>query len=315
MATDALTLPFHRRLKLYLDERFPLSTHAVVVFAFFFSNYFLAERLVHPGNAVLGWRAIAGMVAVLLSFFLLRIFDEFKDYSRDVIAHPDRVVSRGIMPLSELRLMGWGVVGVLGLCNAFLGWQVFATYLLVITFALLMFKEFFVGEWLNRHIVLYALSHQVFTPLLCLYVYSIAAFQAGGTWHAVFWLQLAMGAGTGLGWEMSRKVRMPEDEHPQIDTYSKHFGPMGASTMAYAVLVSGAVCASFAGIQAGFPGYAFGLLGLGWIVATVGFVRFWLKPTPKGAKGLDNWAAVLMLLCYIAIAVGAVAGRGIHFTF
>ncbi len=313
MATDAVALPFPKRLKLYLDERFPLTTHLVVVFAFFFSNYFLAERLLHTGPATLGPRALAGMVAVLLTFFLLRIFDEFKDYDRDVIAHPDRIVSRGIMPLAELRTMGWVVVGILAACNLFLGWQVFATYLAVITFALLMYKEFFVGEWLSKHVMLYALTHQVITPLLCLFVYAIAAFQASGAWHAPFWLQLAMGAGTGLGWEMSRKVRMPDDEHPQIDTYSKHFGPMVASMMAFAILVSGAACASYAGLLAGFPAYAFGLLGLGLLVATVGFVRFWLKPTSKGAKGLDNWAAVLMLLCYIAIAVGSVGSDGVRF--
>lgn len=315
MATDALTLPFSKRLKLYLDERFPLATHVVVVFAFFFSNYFLAERLLHPGPASLGPRVIAGMLVVLLTFFLLRIFDEFKDYARDVVAHPERVVSRGIMPLSELKRMGWGVVAVLAAFNAFLGWQALAAYVFVIGFALLMFKEFFVGEWLNRHILTYAITHQGITPLLCAYVYVVALAPQGGAWHEVFWLQLLMGAGTGLGWEISRKVRMPEDEHPQIETYSKRYGPMGASAIAFLSLSVGAGSAVAAGLQTGFPIFAFGLLGLGWLVAAFGFGKFWTKPTPKGAIGLDNWAAVLMLLCYIAIAVGAVADRGARFVF
>lgn len=315
MATDALRLPFAKRLMLYLDERFPLTTHLVVIFAFFSSNYFLAERLIHPGPALVGPRVLAGMLVVLLTFFLLRIFDEFKDYAKDVVAHPDRLVSRGVMPLDQLRTMGWVVVGLMGLCNLYLGWQVFLVYLSVIGFALLMFREFFVGEWLNARIMLYALTHQGITPLLCLYVYAIALFQTTGAWHETFFLQLLMGAGTGLGWEISRKVRMPQDEHPQIETYSKRYGPFGASAIAYLSLSIGAGAALYGGILAGFPVYAFGLLGLGWLVMTVGFARFWVKPTSRGAIGLDNWAAVLMLLCYIAVAVGAVADRGVRFVF
>jgi 4-hydroxybenzoate polyprenyltransferase len=315
MATDAPVLPFPTRLKLYLDERFPLTTHLVVVCAFFLSNFLLAERLSHPGAAHFGWRAVAGMAAVLLTFFLLRVFDEFKDYARDVIAHPDRVVSRGIMPLSELKVMGWTVAGALLLLNLPMGVPTIASYLLVITYALLMYREFFVGEWLNKHIVLYALTHQVITPLLCVYVFMLSATQVGAGWSALFWLQLGMGAGTGLGWEMARKVRMPEDEQPMADTYSKHFGPALAALMAFSSLVFGALCALALGLSVGFGPIAYGLLGLGMLVTAFGFVKFWLKPSAKGAKGLDNWAAVLMLLCYVAIAVGGAAGRGISFTF
>lgn len=315
MATNTLELSFPKRLKMYLDERFPLATHLVVVCAFFFCNHFLAERLIQPGPITLGWRAIAGMIVVLLSFFLLRILDEFKDYARDVIAHPNRIVSRGIMPLSELRVVGWVVVGALLLLNLPMGVTTIASYLLVIIYALLMYKEFFVGEWLNKHIMLYALTHQVITPLLCVYVFMLSATQVGAGWHPLFWLQLGMGAGTGLGWEMSRKIRMPVDEQPLADTYSKHFGPHGAALMAFSSLLFGAGCALALGLQVGFGPVAYGLLGLGMLITSFGFVKFWLEPTPKGAKGLDNWAAVLMLLCYVAIAVGAAAGRGISFVF
>ncbi|MNY62818.1 hypothetical protein D3C86_1996980 [compost metagenome] len=99
------------------------------------------------------------------------------------------------------------------------------------------------------------------------------------------------------------------------DTYSKHFGPAGAALMAFASLAFGAGCALFLGREVGFGPVAYGLLGLGMLVSTFGFVNFWRKPTPKGAKGLDNWAAVLMLLCYVAIAIGSAAGRGIGFAF
>lgn len=315
MVTNAQTLRFPQRLKLYLDERFPLVTHGVVVSTFVLANYFLAERLLHQGPAQFGWSAVASLFVVLLTFFLLRIFDEFKDYHKDVVAHPDRLVSRGVMPLDELKTMGWTVTLVLASLTLLQGPRVFATYLFVITFAFLMFKEFFVGEWLGKHLFVYAVSHQVITPLLCLYVYSIAAFQSTGAWHETFALQLLMGAGTGLGWELARKIRMPEDEQPLVDTYSRDLGPFRSSALAFLILQAGALSAAAIGLQLAFPAYALALLGLGMGVATVGFVRFWLKPTAKGAKGLDDWAAVLMLLSYIAIACGAIAPRGIHFTF
>jgi 4-hydroxybenzoate polyprenyltransferase len=184
-----------------------------------------------------------------------------------------------------------------------------------------MFKEFFVAEWLNRHLVVYALTHQLITPLLCLYVYTLVAVPTAGGWHSLFWLQLAMGAGTGLGWEMSRKIRMPEEEHAQVDTYSKIFGYKGGSLLAFAVLMTGAICAVAVGALLSLPPspplspYAFGVYALGIILTQVGFVRFWRKPTAKGARKLGDWAAVTMLASYIAIALASLAGQGVRLTF
>lgn len=315
MVTDATRLPFSRRLKLYLDERFPLSTHVVVVCSFFFSNFFLAERLVHPGPATFGWRPLAGMITVLLSFFLLRIFDEFKDYETDVQAHPERIVSRGIMPLSELRIMGWSVFGLLVLLNLGMGPVALFGYLLVAAFSFLMFREFFVRDWLKRHLFTYAVTHQGITPLLCFYVYLLSLVSSAFHWHASLGWQFGMAAGTGLAWELSRKIRTAEEEQPLIETYSKELGASKASILAYGILLSGVACALALGWTQGFPSHFYAILGLSVFVTSVGFVRFWTKPTPKGARRLSDWAAVTMLLCYIAIAVGAAAGRGIALTF
>ncbi len=315
MATQSVDLPFAKRFKLYLDERFPLATHLVVVIAFFFSSYLLSERLLRPRETLLGMPAIAGMITVLFALFFLRILDEFKDYAKDVVAHPDRIVSRGIMPLSELKIVGAVVIAVMLLVNALVGLPAVAACLIVIAFAMVMFKEFFVAEWLNRHLIVYALTHQLITPLLCLYVYSLVAIPTGGGWNAMFWLQLGMGVGTGLGWEMSRKIRMPEEEHDQIDTYSKHFGPSGASVLAFAILGAGATCAGALGVFLDFPPYAFGILLVGVILMQVGFALFWRKPTAKGARRLGDWAAVTMLSSYLAIALGSLAGQGIRLNF
>lgn len=314
MVKDATRLPFLQRLKLYLDERFPLSTHVVVVCAFFFSNFFLAERLVHPGSAVFGWRPLAGMITVLLSFFLLRIFDEFKDYETDVQAHPERIVSRGIMPLSELRIMGWTVFGLMVLLNLGMGPFALFGYLLVAGFSFLMFREFFVRAWLKRHLFTYAVTHQGITPLLCFYVY-LLSLSAGFQWHGSLWLQFGMAAGTGLAWELSRKIRTADEEQPLIETYSRDLGALKASLLASGILLVGVAFALALGWLAAFPGYFYGTLGLGVLVTSVGFGRFWTAPTPKGARGLSDWAAVTMLLCYVAIAVGAVSGRGIALSF
>jgi len=315
MATHAVNLPFLKRFKLYLDERFPLATHLVVVIAFFFSSYLLAERLLRPGETVFGMAALAGSVTVLFALFFLRVLDEFKDYEKDLVGHPDRVVSRGIMPLSELKTIGIVVVAVMLGLNAAVGLHAVAACLLVIGFSLLMFKEFFVGDWLNKHLVIYALTHQLITPLICLYVYTLVAFPTGGGWNPLFWLQLAMGAGTGLGWEMARKIRFPEEEHEQVDTYSKHFGYEGASALAFTILMAGALCALVLCLLLRVPFYVYGLFVLGLTLTEVGFVRFWRNPTAKGARKLGDWAAVMMLTSYLTVTLGALAGQTVRLGF
>lgn len=315
MATQTVKLPFLKRFKLYLDERFPLATHLVVVIAFFFSSYLLAERLLRPGEARFGMPAVAGMVTVLFALFFLRVLDEFKDYEKDLVGHPERIVSQGIMPLSELKIIGWTVVGVMLAVNALVGWHALAACLVVIGFSLLMFKEFFVGEWLNKNLIIYALTHQLITPLICLYVYTLVAFPTQGGWNPWFLLQLAMGASTGLGWEISRKIRFPEEEHPQVDTYSKIFGYQGASVLAFGILALGLLSVTPLAIALGFPPYAFWILMTGALATQVGFALFWNRPTAKGARKLGDWAAVTMLTCYLAVAIGALAGQSFHLDF
>ncbi|MNR81150.1 prenyltransferase [compost metagenome] len=315
MAIDSPALPFPKRFKLYLDERFPLATHLVVVIAFFFSSYFLAERLLRPGESLFGIPVIAGSVTVLFSLFFLRVLDEFKDYEKDLVGHPDRIVSRGIMPLSELKVVGIVVVGAMLALNALVGLHAVAACLVVIGFALLMYKEFFIGEWLSKHLVIYAVTHQLITPLICLYVYTLVAFPTAGGWNALFWLQLAMGAGTGLGWEISRKIRFPEEEHDQVDTYSKNVGYEAASALAFTILMAGAMCALALALMLRFPPYVFGLFVLGLTLTDIGFVRFWRKPTAKGARKLGDWAAVMMLTSYLTVTLGALAGQAVRLGF
>lgn len=313
MATEALTWSFPRRLQLYLDERFPLATHLIVLASFFSCNFFLAELLLGHRPAVFGWAAIAVMLTVLLSLFLLRIFDEFKDYELDLVANPDRVVSRGIMPLAELKIMGWTVAALMLAMNALLGVRTMVGYLLVLGFSLLMSRNFFMEDFLKGKTLFTAITHQLITPLLCAYVY-IACMTATGYDHAFDW-QLAMGALTGLGWEMSRKIRLPEDEQPEIETYSKRLGMIPGSIAAFLVLVAGAGCAMALGFQVGFPWYAPALLGLGVAGTLAGFFMFWQGPTAKKAKRLSDFAAITMLLSYIAIAVGAGALTGVRLGF
>lgn len=315
MATEALAWPFHRRLKLYLDERFPLATHLVVLVAFFSCNFLLANHLIGR-QPTFDVRAVAVMLTVLLSLFLLRIFDEFKDYELDLVANPDRVVSRGIMPLGELKIMGWAVVVLMLGMNAALGPRALAGYLLVVGFSLAMSRDFFLKPFLKGKTLTTAITHQVITPLLCLYVYIVVAAPSGAGYDDVFNWQLAMGALTGLGWEMSRKIRLPADEQPEIETYSKRLGMIPGSIAAYVVLAAGAACAAAVGLEIGFPLYAQAILAVGALATLAGFAMFWRKPDAKKAKRLSDWAAITMLLSYIAIAVGTAVitpGVSIHF--
>ena len=163
--------PFARRFVAYLGERFPLPAYTVLIGALVAGAVATAEGA--AGGAAplaVGWRHLGAFATALLLFFHLRVFDEFKDFAADQLAHPERLLSRGVI---TLRALGWAGVVVLALqlgINVGLGLWALAWWGAAVAFSVLMRFEFFVGDWLRRHLVAYALLHNPIVAWLMLYV-------------------------------------------------------------------------------------------------------------------------------------------------
>ena len=132
-------------------ERFPLANG--VFFALLYVLTLVVGRSVRPGPITLSVRDLPGLVALWLFFLWLRILDEHKDFDNDRIAHPDRVLQRGLVTLGDLRLIGAAALVIqLGISlwidggvGPVTGW-----WLLSLIWSLLMAEEFFVRGWLRR---------------------------------------------------------------------------------------------------------------------------------------------------------------------
>lgn len=229
--TEDASRSFTGRWWTYQRERFPLLGHGPVILAFSASAVAYSALLRQPlDGPAAAPPPIAFLVAfaVCLGLFLqLRIADEHKDFAEDLAHRPYRPVQRGLVSLRELRVLFILIaVGQLGL--AMLLSPILAGLLLVTwTYLALMSKEFFLGEALRARPILYLASHMLIMPLIDLFAtgcdWTIAPSERPGAAAGLAWF-LATSYGNGLAVELGRKIRVPADEEPGVETYSALWG-------------------------------------------------------------------------------------------
>lgn len=308
MATVGATVqasdPLPRRVRAYFAERFPLLAHGILILSYYSSNQFLAQVLAHPDRPIhYGPHSLMGGLAVFCVFLHLRVFDEHKDYAEDCVHHPDRLLSRGVITLRELRILGAAAIACELLMATLRGPAAVVGTLLVLGFSLLMLREFFVAEWLKRHFLLYTLSHMLIMPLLALMVYSFTTKRLPWTAPPLFVLYAFVGFFVTLNWEISRKIRAPQDERQGLDSYSKIFGPMGAAAMVLAVRVIDTGMVAVVGWHLGLSVWFYGVLAALFLVCLTGFVQFRAHPSAKTAKRLESYAGFYIVAFDITLAV------------
>ena len=306
--------PFHRRLWAYLEERFPLGRQGLLIVSYVSSNSFLAETLTAPTERMhYTLASLAGAVTVLCLFFHLRVFDEHKDYADDCRHYPERILQRGLITLRHLKLLGAAAIALeLALC-AWRGPAVLCAWAAAFAFSLLMLREFLLGEWLRRRFLLYATSHMLIMPLFALVVYSFATrrypWQAPG-W---FWLYAFVGFFVTFNWEISRKIRAPEDEREGVDSYSRIFGPYGAAYLVIAVRVIDTAMVSLVGWHLHLSPLFYIVLIVLFAVSLSGLVAFRRHPSRATAHRLETYAGMYIIAFDLTLAIELVRQHGLAF--
>jgi 4-hydroxybenzoate polyprenyltransferase len=296
--------PFRRRLRAYLAERFPLLAYGILIVSYYSSNRFLALALTRPGEPMhYATSSLLGAATLLLFFFHLRVFDEHKDYAEDVVNHPGRVLSRGLVTLDQLRLLGAGAIGAQAALSAAAGPAAFVAWLAAFAFSLLMLREFFAGEWLRRRFLLYATLHMLVMPLLAAMVFSFTTgrwpWQAPG-W---FWVYAFVGFFVTFNWEVSRKIRAPEEEREGIETYTKLFGTYGAAWAVLGIRAVDTLLVSLVGWHLGLPVWFYAALAALYAVCLVGFIDYRFRTTPKTARRMEHYAGMYVIAFDLVLAV------------
>jgi 4-hydroxybenzoate polyprenyltransferase len=216
----------NNRWWIYQKERFPLAAHAPLIAAFSACAVSFSSLL--RGAPVPKFSAYAvAFIVCLLMFLQLRIADEFKDAEDDAKWRPYRAVPRGLVKLSELRIV-FVIAALIQLALA-LWLDVRLVWVLGIawSYLALMSVEFFARDWLKARPVIYLLTHMGIMPLVDFFATACDWIPATGhAPHGLGWFLTASFC-NGIVIEIGRKLRQPEDEEEGVETYSRLWGKRG----------------------------------------------------------------------------------------
>lgn len=291
----------------YLNERFPVAPYLVLIAAMV-AGMTAAACDAAGVPVTLGIEQGIVVVVLLLGFFHLRVFDEHKDYDKDTLAHPERVLSRGLVTLPQLLRVGIFAIVLEVAFTGLLGPAALVWTGAFIAFSVAMRYEFGIGEWLNRHILVYAVSHN---PIVALMLMVAAVVALGGTafpHHVVWYLVLA--TFTSLGFEIGRKVRAPDDELEGQDTYTAALGVKRAAWVLVAV-TAGSMLAARVLIEHRGLEFVSSMLCLFIAFSALSFAK---RPNASGAKLVENTATLGALCLYLLVLADVLIRRGVSWS-
>ena len=205
--------------QIYLKERSPLPAIATIGFLQSLSSNYL-----YPHGSV-DWRGVAlSTFCLTLLLILMRLMDEIKDHQKDLIAHPERPLPRGLITPAEMHVAVRNVSVLLlsiGLIVTLLRSSICgAVFIALVLYLWLMYKEFFCPVLLGKNAFFYAVTHQVI--LIPMYVFSVAAVSPEQAFsERTLWFSLT-GLGASFAFEVCRKL--DPHAHPVLKTYLALYG-------------------------------------------------------------------------------------------
>ncbi len=302
---------FARRFYAWIEERFPLANG--LLFFVVFAAALLLGRRAAGGPVALHLGDLAGLAATWSFFFMLRVFDEHKDYALDCRLYPERVLSRGLITLDQLKVAG-GLAIALQLAVSLaqdggVG-AVTLRWLVVMGWSLLMLREFFVPKWLGRHLVVYAVSHMIVTPLSILWLAQMGA--GGAPLDRGVYAYAGMALLFGFCFEIARKMKAPSEEREGVASYTHSYGvwPVAFAVALLWALATAALALVmiFVGVDAASPALWASVVGLA-LPSLVALERFAHRPAPAAAR-IAQGVVGLSLLVANGGLVGALLWRG-----
>jgi 4-hydroxybenzoate polyprenyltransferase len=295
------------KLWAYLMERFPPGPTLLYGAALFCAAWGLAGHL--PGAEPASWlEPTLGSLVFFLALLHVRLMDEHKDYEDDRIAHPDRLLSRGVVTLRMLKGFMAVVVALELALALWLGWAAFLAWAALFAFTLAMLVEFGVGAWLSRHLGWYLVSHQAMVLLMVVFAACVRLDPrglGGPAWVELAVLGLAMICAT-VTFELGRKTWEPEREHERADSYTRAWGRPRTVVTTLAVALAGLLAWA----------WLLPAVGIGWVpIAVMGAaalllvgleLRFLRRPVRQNAKLVELGGAVYALVALITAAVATI---------
>lgn len=212
-----------KRLNIYFKEMYPIIPRLVLGCLLFFEIYFIV--LLNHGVASfdLGIGEAVGAFTVFSFLCWLRIADDFKDYELDCRLFSYRPLPSGRTTKTDLAVFVSLLIALtLALNYVFMNNFIFC--IILYTYGSLMAIWFFQKHKIQKSLPLALLTHNPVQIIMNIYIISYVVIKYG---IRAFDLTNCLAVMTlyfpALIWEVSRKIRAPEDETEYV-TYSKLFG-------------------------------------------------------------------------------------------
>lgn len=266
----------------YLKERFPLPVYVLLIGGFCLSGAYLMNQSIVAPEFTLSF------IGLFLFFALLRLMDERKDYDKDLVAHPERPLPRGVLSIKQVDqaiiIMTWMMIAYSGMLYWVVNPVSSIVYGVITGHLWLMYKEFYVGDRLEKSPILYAITHQLIILPICLFC--VIATQPSLWDQPITWYYGMAVLGAFFSYEVCRKL--DPSAHPILKTYLYIYGPKGTTLLVIATTLVATVGAF--GLDLHTTLLPFQIL----LVASLALL--WVKPQAfKAVEGL----ATLSLLAHL----------------
>lgn len=294
-------LPFWKRFYIYQRERFPFLGHGALIAVFSFSAISYS-RISRGLDTFIDWPAY--LVCILNTigiFFLVRIYDEFKDKEDDAMYRRYLPVPRGLIKLRELSIVGMSTLIILLMTNVFFNTLIFPLFFIVLLYLFLMGQEFFNPKWLKAHQFWYVASHMFIIPL-------VDILASGFDWRLA---QVSAPAGllfffgvsyfNGIVLEIGRKIKTPETEEPGVLSYTTQLGTRRAIYfwMFFLTLTLGLAYLACWYAHHGMSEYI--ALSVIYVVCLIPAFLFLKKYTVRNAKMIEYASILWTFTMYLAL--------------
>ena len=286
-----------KRFFVYQNERFPFLAHGVLISAFSFSAISYSRICRGAPGFVDAKRFLVAIGTTVTLFFLVRVFDEFKDKDDDAKYRKQLPVPRGLISLKELAIFGAIAAAFQITINLLFFPKMLLIYAVVIGYLCLMGKEFFIPEWLRKHQFWYVVSHMLIIPLVDIYASGMDWLMEGVPAPKGLYFFFVVSFMNGVVLEIGRKIRTPETE--EFNTYSTMMG-MKKATLLWILMLCVTYAASIAAaLYAGYGVVGVGFLTTFLVLCSVPALLFLREKSVRNAKMIEYasglWTAGMYL--------------------
>ncbi len=302
----------------WIDERFPWK-NALLFFILYLTTAIIARVSAPEVGLHLSMFDFAACFIAWSFFLVIRIFDEHKDYDKDLLNHPQRVLQSGRLTLSNLRTAAAiAIVSQFAASFALDGGfgTVSIAWIALFVWLCLMGKEFFCGEWLEKQLLLYAISHMAIMPFIVYWFAQLAA--PGIAWNPALIALSALALLSGFAFEITRKTWGPEEERETIDSYARILGLKRAVSFIAFMVVGMTALQTFliwqltASVTATLIGGAILIVIL--LLALKTLLAFRRSPSAAGREKNEAAVGIATLVGYLTLSITLVVTQPLTFT-